>query len=191
MLHASSNPLEFQSGMVVYPKHADWRRRAYEHLALSMTIVHLGQVVVFASKNPRAQQHFLVVPRVHIRTIAELMPRDLPLIRHMQTIGMRLLASSEKGPPACEEVQNRWICAGKIEISSPQDQHSNTLLGFHVPPFHSVNHLHMHCIALPFTQPFASWRYGPNLPWFVTVQHIIDRLGGGHAKVGSNDMDRQ
>ena len=49
-------------------------------------------------------------------------------------------------------------------------------LGFHAPPFHSVEHLHMHCLAPPFTQPLAALRYAPTSFWFVAVQQLVDRL---------------
>jgi hypothetical protein len=49
-------------------------------------------------------------------------------------------------------------------------------LGFHAPPFHSVEHLHMHCLAPPFTQPLAALRYAPTAFWFVTVQQLVERL---------------
>ena len=33
------------------------------------------------------------------------------------------------------------------------------LFGFHQPPFHSVGHLHMHCLVLPFTPSWQAFRF--------------------------------
>ena len=33
--------------------------------------------------------------------------------------------------------------------------------GYHLPPFNSVDHLHLHCFALPFTPPWKIIKYTP------------------------------
>ena len=52
----------------------------------------MWQVVAFASKHPRALQHWLVVPRQHIPTIAHVTRHELPLLIHMQRVGASLLS---------------------------------------------------------------------------------------------------
>jgi len=63
-------------------------------------------VVAFAAKHPRAHQHWLVVPRQHIRTIAHVTHHELPLLVHMQRIGMSLL--SHGAQPARGAKQNYY-----------------------------------------------------------------------------------
>ena len=122
------------------------------------------QMVAFESKNPRAAQHLVVVPRAHIRTIKDILPSDRPLIRDMQRVGELLLDArvQEAGKPSPELVGQR-----------PRDRR---ILGFHTPPFHSIDHLHLHCIELPFTQPFAAWRYSTRSLWFLSVDSVLARL---------------
>ena len=50
-----------------------------------------------------------------------------------------------------------------------------TLYGFHVPPFNSVDHLHMHCLTPPF-HGWRKWKYLPGTVYFVTADEVIARL---------------
>lgn len=56
-------------------------------------------------------------------------------------------------------------------------------LGFHVPPFNSVNHLHMHVIGLPFKNKIRSYKYKPGYPWYADAKTVLDRLGEGMSPV--------
>jgi hypothetical protein len=122
------------------------------------------QMVAFESKNPRAARHLLIVPRAHIRTINDILPSDGPLIRDMRRVGERLL-------DACVQKAGR-----SSQASVGQPPRDRRILGFHTPPFHSIDHLHLHCIELPFTQPFAAWRYSPRSLWFLSVDSVLARM---------------
>ena len=51
-----------------------------------------------------------------------------------------------------------------------------TQFGFHLPPFNSVDHLHLHCFALPFTPAWKAWKYsspgGAHL-WYLPVEALL------------------
>lgn len=48
---------------------------------------------------------------------------------------------------------------------------------FHRPPFNSVEHLHMHCIALPLTGFMGYIKHHlNNSRWSVSPEHVIRRL---------------
>lgn len=43
-------------------------------------------------------------------------------------------------------------------------------LGFHQRPWHSIGHLHLHCIELPFRGCFAKFTH--RYPFFVTSERV-------------------
>ena len=68
-------------------------------------------------------------------------------------------------------------------------------MGFHIPPFNSVNHLHLHLHALPYRKglkypvsrrlkyPISKGRNGKSkgFSWFVEVDQAIEILRRGRA----------
>ena len=106
------------------------------------------RVVAFQSKAPAASLHYLVIPRVHIGTVRDLRSGDIELLKHMENVGLRVLGGDNKAQ----------------------------LFGFHVPPFNSVDHLHLHCFAMPFLGFFKHIKYLPKTPWFCTMKDLIRKL---------------
>ncbi|XP_024994476.1 bifunctional adenosine 5'-phosphosulfate phosphorylase/adenylylsulfatase HINT4 isoform X3 [Cynara cardunculus var. scolymus] len=92
------------------------------------TLLHTDEkVVAFQDINPSASRHYLVIPVDHIATVKDLRRRteDYSLVSHMLNVGQTLLSRD-----APNSIQYRF--------------------GFHQPPLNSVNHLHLHCLALPY-----------------------------------------
>ncbi|GFP99188.1 histidine triad nucleotide-binding protein 3 [Phtheirospermum japonicum] len=94
----------------------------------STTLLHRDdKVVAFQDINPSAFRHYLVIPIEHIPTVKDLhkSSEDFSLVSHMLNVGQSLL-----------------------HRDAPHAKHYR--FGFHQPPFNSVDHLHLHCFALPF-----------------------------------------
>ncbi|KDQ59151.1 hypothetical protein JAAARDRAFT_127632 [Jaapia argillacea MUCL 33604] len=119
---------------------------------------------VFTDHKPSAVHHWQVIPKAHITSVRSLRKHDLHLVRTLGEIGHRFL--DESGVPS----------------------HLRKL-GFHIPPFNSVNHLHLHVQALPYTSIFGRVKYpvvartnGRNkgFSWFSELAqtiHILERDG--------------
>ncbi|KAJ8552669.1 hypothetical protein K7X08_020062 [Anisodus acutangulus] len=125
----------------------------------STTLLHSDdKVVAFRDINPSAFRHYLVIPKQHIPTVKNLQrsPEDFSLVSHMLDVGKSLL-----------------------HRDAPQSKHYR--FGFHQPPFNSVDHLHLHCLALPFT---PSWRFikysslGPlgGFIGFIEAEKLLERI---------------
>ncbi|ESK89463.1 histidine triad nucleotide binding [Moniliophthora roreri MCA 2997] len=116
--------------------------------------------VAFSDRNPACNLHIQLIPRRHIQSVKELTKSDAKLLKSMAIIGHQLL-----------------------DISSiPTNMRR---LGFHIPPFNSVNHLHLHVQALPYKSIFRRAKYPvasgnksriKGLTWFVTVDQAIRTL---------------
>ena len=86
-------------------------------------------IIIFKDRSPVADIHLQCIPKVHIKNKNYLTKNELNLLNHMYTKSKEFLELNYK---------NNLI-------------NNNPILGFHKPPFYSVNHLHMHCIIPPYT----------------------------------------
>ncbi|KMZ65537.1 hypothetical protein ZOSMA_31G01250 [Zostera marina] len=111
-------------------------------------------VIAFRDIKPSAFRHYLVIPVHHIPTTRDLHrgPEDFQLVSHMLNVGQNLLF---KDAPA-----------------------SKVKFGFHQPPFNSVNHLHLHCLALPFIPRWKCikyWALGSHCG-FLEAKKLLERI---------------
>ncbi|CAK8539479.1 unnamed protein product [Lathyrus sativus] len=131
----------------------------------SHTILHSDdKVVAFRDINPSAFRHYLVIPVKHLPTVNDLQrnTEDYSLVSHMVDVGKMLLLRD-----APHSKQYRF--------------------GFHQPPLNSVNHLHLHCLALPYTPRWRCMKYFPFGPiGFIEAEKFLEKIKpvpGVHSKV--------
>ncbi|KAJ7578660.1 HIT-like protein [Mycena floridula] len=117
----------------------------------------------FLDKKPASQHHIQIIPKAHIDSAKALAKTDAVLVRSMEKIGHRILD----------------------DLDVP---HSMRKMGFHIPPFNSVQHLHLHVQGLPYNHGYKRTKYiirnghGSNskgFSWFVEVQQAIRILENG------------
>ncbi|CAM9217470.1 unnamed protein product [Phaeothamnion confervicola] len=109
-----------------------------------------GKVVAFHPLDIAAKQHILVIPRLHKMTVDSLRPTDVPLLDHMLDVGRRLL--KERG------------ATGELCFC------------FHVAPFNSIEHLHLHSMELPARSVKHTVKYSTDAPWCVSLDTVRRRL---------------
>jgi len=121
--------------------------------------------VAFKDIAPAAQLHLQVIPKKHIESVRSLGKIDTELVRSMADIGDKLLDDYGVKP-------------------------KKRKMGFHIPPYYSVSHLHLHVQALPYVPRFKAVKYpifrgnGSNhkgLSWFVGVEQAIRILESGRS----------
>ncbi|KAL8536069.1 hypothetical protein ACS0TY_011631 [Phlomoides rotata] len=122
----------------------------------STTLLHKDdKIVAFQDINPSAFRHYLVIPIEHIPTVNDLQRRsqDFSLVSHMLNVGQSLL-----------------------QRDAPHAKHYR--FGFHRPPFNSVNHLHLHCFALPFIPRWKAIKYMSLGPFggFIGAEKLMQRI---------------
>ncbi|CAM0903607.1 unnamed protein product [Alopecurus aequalis] len=113
------------------------------------------KVVAFQDINPSAFRHYLVIPIEHIPTVNDLRitNEDHQLVSHMVKVGKDLLGQDA---PLSEEHR----------------------FGFHQPPFNSIDHLHLHCLALPFMPSWKQVKYTPLGPLggFIDAEKLLESI---------------
>lgn len=115
-------------------------------------LVDTEQFVAFPDIAPVATHHYLVITKRHIKNVKQLKRDDISMVNAMKEIGIQLLQS--KG----------------LNIDEAR-------FGFHWPPFNTVNHLHLHCIAPVSTMSFFHRQaFKPGTSWFATVEETTKWL---------------
>ncbi|PIK33704.1 hypothetical protein BSL78_29484 [Apostichopus japonicus] len=111
-----------------------------------------SEAVVFHDIRPASREHLLVIPTNHVRTIKAFTKDDKPKLEYLYDLGKAVL--EKRG--------------GDI---------SEARCGFHWPPFHSIEHLHLH-IIYPQSEMglLKRWLYLPNSPYFATYEWTLDWL---------------
>ncbi|XP_034554808.1 histidine triad nucleotide-binding protein 3-like [Notolabrus celidotus] len=111
------------------------------------------KLLCFRDTTPGATHHYLVIPRTHIDYCKALKADDIPLVERMVQMGRQVLE------------KNKVSCLDDVRM------------GFHIPPFSSVPHLHLHVLApASKMEPKSQLRYGPLSHWFITVDKVLTQL---------------
>lgn len=108
-------------------------------------------IVCFHDIYPGAAHHYLVVPRKHIHSCKSLEADDISLVKKMADIARTVLKS--KNVTDFEDIS----------------------LGFHVPPYISVPHLHLHVLA-PYSQLYIETEYKFTDFRYLTVEMLLQAL---------------
>ncbi|KAK5642595.1 hypothetical protein RI129_008762 [Pyrocoelia pectoralis] len=110
------------------------------------------EMIIFKDIKPAAQYHYLAVPKRHIKNVNELTTNDKELVEKLINVGKQVLQESG------------------ADINDLR-------MGFHVPPFNSISHLHLHLITPTSGMGFLSRRiFQPNTWWFATAEYILENL---------------
>jgi len=115
-------------------------------------------LLAFCDRAPRANFHALIIPKRWIRTVQDLTTSDLPLLYEMKQMADDLMRTAATGP--AKETTNA---------------HTH-LAVFHVPPFHSVDHLHLHVLDRGSLDWLGRMKYAPETRYCTEFQTVIDRL---------------
>ncbi|KAH8240921.1 hypothetical protein KR026_008091, partial [Drosophila bipectinata] len=83
--------------------------------------VETDEFVIFKDKYPVAKYHYLAIPKEHLDSFSVLNRSHVGLVRRMESGMMEFLRSKKVDP-------------------------EKAIIGFHIPPFISVKHLHLHAI---------------------------------------------
>lgn len=135
---------------------------------------------VFVPRTPAASLHFLVVPRTHVGTVRSLDAGHVPLLDRMRDIGAATLAAHDDA-----------VATGALKLTGrmrppPRDAEAGATahtraalppackLLFHVPPFSSVEHLHLHALRPPYAGAFDRLSFWAGTPWCATWAAVRD-----------------
>ncbi|KAE9383039.1 HIT-like protein [Gymnopus androsaceus JB14] len=118
------------------------------------------KLIAFRDQIPASKYHIQVIPKEHIRSIRQLRKSDVQMLKDMVKLAHQLL--------------------DELAIAGPTRK-----MGFHIPPFNSINHLHLHVQALPYKTlakkakyPVANGfkSYIKGFSWFVEAKQAISIL---------------
>ncbi|CAO1623866.1 unnamed protein product [Parajaminaea phylloscopi] len=169
-------------------------------------VLESDDFVAFHDRTPRAAQHLLTVPRRHIGNVRDLRGKaGADLVERMQAFGAQALdIVGEKANP---DNLSGVLTGERTLVDAPATGDARRF-GFHIAPFNSVDHLHLHCFQEPMTfigrlkYPIAGPSPNARPPlikgwsWFVTADQTIAllranrrvRVGAqsGYSTVGSH-----
>ena len=119
-----------------------------------------ANLLAFRDKHPKSRFHGLVIPKRYIKDISSLSSEDsdVELLREMHRLGLSLIQTYE--PQAYAD--------------------GDFITCYHVPPFTSVDHLHLHVLAPASEMSFVyKIKYWTGMRWCIDDEVVIDRLASG------------
>jgi hypothetical protein len=133
-----------------------------------------------SADHPAGARRWVVLPRVReqsslctVSSVRDLRPEHLPLGTYNP---FRSTSSWTVQLTIAVQQMNRLA-----QVLAP----SHTKAGYHIPPFSSVAHLHLHVFVPPFTKlgrvkyPVSGTEQKKGLGWFVTGQQVEGALKRG------------
>ncbi|KAG0045024.1 hypothetical protein BGZ83_009727 [Gryganskiella cystojenkinii] len=102
------------------------------------------EIAAFNDINPAAETHILIVPVAHIHNMKSLTVEHQGLLQKMRSKANDLLLERGHDPEASK-------------------------LGFHVPPFNTVDHLHLHVLGGELKSKFRKLKYETGRMWYMDL----------------------
>ncbi|KAF9191270.1 hypothetical protein BGZ50_009485 [Haplosporangium sp. Z 11] len=108
-----------------------------------------NDIAAFCDINPAAETHILIVPVAHIQTVKTLTPttEHISLLEKMRLKGMDLLRERGHDP-------------------------EESKMGFHVPPFNTVDHLHLHVLGGTYKSKLRKLKYETGRMWYMDLTQL-------------------
>lgn len=120
-------------------------------------------LLVFRDRWPRALLHGLVIPKKCIKSVRNLSQHDIGLILSMKATALGVIKQEQ---PTAYQQEDYILC-------------------FHIAPFNSVNHLHLHVLApaseMDYWMRYSKYKSGTL--WCTSVDDVIARLKMGKSAV--------
>ena len=139
----------------------------------AVTLAESDRLLALEDIKPRAPLHALIIPKSFVGSIFDVTtntstlpshdPGDLDWMMEAQTMALALIQHHH--PVAYARGDYR--------------------LAFHIPPFNSVNHLHLHVLAplSDMTFFYKYIKYHPRTRWCISLEEVLERLQAGHTSV--------
>ena len=130
------------------------------------------EFIVFRTLKPYAEHHLLVCPKRHVTSVHELSgEEDAKMIERMVKFGQKCLDSleyTEKKVLEGESIMHKYC--------------------FHIPPYNSIDHLHLHSIGLGDASMnwFGRLKYWDSTFYCKSAELIIAQLRQGGRKEDSS-----
>lgn len=129
----------------------------------SITFRETESLLAFQDRKPHAPLHALIIPKKFVKSVFELREDDVALLEDMHDMAIDLV---QMYYPKAAETKDYILC-------------------YHVPPFNSVDHIHLHVLA-PASEMWWIFRYAKyhvGTRWCADEREIIDRLKEGKEAV--------
>jgi diadenosine tetraphosphate (Ap4A) HIT family hydrolase len=110
-----------------------------------------NELLAFADIKPRAKLHALIIPKRLVTSVLDLTPSDLPLLYSLHDLGHSLLDQFGILPNRARMV-------------------------FHVPPYNSVSHLHLHVLSNEGLTWTGRFKYWTETRWCTSWESVVQRL---------------
>ncbi|KAG0054726.1 Histidine triad nucleotide-binding protein 3 [Gryganskiella cystojenkinii] len=111
-------------------------------------------MVAFHDRNPAAETHILIISLEHISSVKTVQPHHLELLLRIKLKALELLMDHGHDPG--DPTQAR--------------------LGFHVPPYNTVDHLHLHVLGGEFKSAYRNTKYEKGRKWYLDLEDLFTRL---------------
>ncbi len=129
--------------------------------------------VAFKTRAPITSLHLLITPRMHIQNVTSLKSVEgAKLLFNLKQIGKKVIFQELLKKYKIDNPTN--LIRSSNHAEEIYDTIEKAQYCFHVPPYNSIDHIHLHAIAYPHEMTFLNWlKYYPS---DYSVCNSVDRL---------------
>ena len=149
--------------------------RILEGSAPCSPISESDSLFTFQDRTPRAPLHALVIPKRFVKSVYDLKPS--PRSRSLDNNNMSKETDDLEMVTSMQRTALETIKSWHPHTYDNKDY----ILCFHVPPFTSVDHLHLHVLApasdMSWIYRYAKYRRGTR--WCTGIEEVVQALASG------------